>query len=125
MRAERGMVTVEMAMAMTALCIVAAAMAWMVSIAGIQARCVDAARDAARALARGETAEVGRQVGLRSAPDGAEIVLQTRGGVAEVTVRVNARPRLPALRMLPSIPVSARAVITVEWSTVADEATAH
>ena len=58
---QRGMVTVETALALLALVFVAAGMTWVVSVVALHARCVDAARDTARAVARGRVG--GRQPG--------------------------------------------------------------
>ncbi len=53
-RRERGAVTAELAMVLPLLLAVVVAMTWLLSVGLAQVRTVDAAREAARALARGE-----------------------------------------------------------------------
>ncbi len=111
---QRGMVTVETALALLALVFVAAGMTWVVSVVALHARCVDAARDTARAVARGESVAASRAEGLRSVPAGTAIVTHIRNGLATVDVHVDARPSWPVLSRLPPIRVSARAVVALE-----------
>lgn len=108
------MVTAETALALTALVVVMAGMAWVVSLVAMQARCVDAARDTARAVARGESSAASQAEGRRSAPAGADIVVRIAHGVATVEVSVDARPPWPVLSHLPGVPVSGRAVVALE-----------
>jgi DNA-directed RNA polymerase beta' subunit len=111
---ECGMVTAETALALMALVVVTLGMVWAVTVVSLQARCMDAARDTARAVARGETSVASRTEGRRSAPRGASIDLRVRDGVATVEVAVDARPRWRVLSGLPVVPVSARAVVALE-----------
>lgn len=111
---DRGMVTAETALALCGLVIVTLAMVWVVSVVALQARCTDAARDTARAVARGESLAVSREAGRRSAPAGASIVTRVRGDLATVEVNVDARPPWPALAHLPPVTVGARAVVALE-----------
>ncbi|MEQ7129072.1 TadE family type IV pilus minor pilin [Actinopolymorpha sp. B11F2] len=111
---ERGMVTAEAALALMALVVVTLGMVWAVTVVSLQARCMDAARDTARAVARGETVAASRSEGRRSAPRGAWIDVRIGGGLATVDVVVDARPRWRVLSRLPPVPVSARAVVALE-----------
>jgi Flp pilus assembly protein TadG len=111
---ERGMVTAEAALALMALVVVALGMVWAVTVVTQQARCMDAARDTARAVARGDTVAASRSEGRRSAPRGASIDVRIRGGIVTVDVSHDVRPRWRMLSTLPSVPVSARAVVAVE-----------
>ncbi len=51
---ERGAVTAELAMVLPLLVIVTAALAWLLGVGADQLRIVDATREVARALARGD-----------------------------------------------------------------------
>ncbi len=73
-----------------------------------QLRCVDAAREAARAAARGES---GVAAGRRVAPEGASVAVTEAGG----TVRAEVRTRIhPLGGRLPGLEVDATAVAAVE-----------
>lgn len=86
-RRESGMVTAELAVAIPALVLVLACCLAGV-LAGVdQIRCVDAARLAARAAARGEGVEQVRALALRAAPRGASVHVERWGGNAAVVIR--------------------------------------
>ena len=104
---DGGMATAELAVVLPTLVVVIAAGLTMVSVVLAQVRCVDAAREAARAVARGEPAGVIRSAAIRAAPAGASVEV---GGVdEEVRVTVSARAgRVGGL--LPTFRVSASAV---------------
>jgi Flp pilus assembly protein TadG len=106
-RRDGGMATAELAVVLPTLVLVIAAALTMVSVVLAQVRCVDAAREAARAAARGEPAGVIRSAAIRAAPAGAGV---TVGGAGEeVLVTVSARAgRIGGL--LPAFQVSASAV---------------
>lgn len=97
MRADRGAVTVEAAIALGALTAF-----FMLLIGGLvamadQLRCADAAREAARLVARGQPESAERAV-REIGPAGAEFVVRPEGDA--VTVEVAARARvLPGLRL--------------------------
>jgi hypothetical protein len=74
------------------LVLVAAALAWLVGLGVAQVQCVDAARDAARALARSEPPEVATALARQSAPDGAEVRMRRVDGLVEVEVTYRATP---------------------------------
>jgi hypothetical protein len=75
---------------------------------GMQVRCLDAAREAARLAARGDQSAT--QIARGIAPDGAAVDLHRDGGV--VVARVSARSAL-----LPGITVAAQAVSAAEPGT--------
>ena len=84
---DEGMVTAETAAVLPVLALVAAAMVWGISALSSQVRCGDAAREAARAAARGDPAAQIREIGLRDAPAGARLVLgESADGLVTVTV---------------------------------------
>lgn len=106
-RRDGGMATAELAVVLPTLVLVIAAGLTMVSVVLAQLRCVDAAREAARAAARGESPEVVRSAAVRAAPTGAKV--DVGGSREEVRVTVSARAdRVGGL--LPALPVSAHAV---------------
>jgi Flp pilus assembly protein TadG len=88
-RNQAGAVTAETAVALPVLIVLTAALAWLVALGVTQARVVDAARETARALARGDEVSVSEQYGRRIAPDGARIRI-TRGD-GEVQVEVSSQ----------------------------------
>ncbi len=82
---DRGSVTVEAAIAVGTLVVVAAAVIAAVATVLASIRCVDAARELARAAARGD-AERGRTVAARIAPTGARMDLRADGEMVVVVV---------------------------------------
>lgn len=111
---ERGMVTAEAAVCLIGLVTIALGLVWVIALVAQQVRCQDAARDVARAVARGESATTSRAEGLRTAPEGARIDIRIRDGLATVTVEIEARPPWPMPARLPPVVVRARAVVAVE-----------
>lgn len=59
---------------------------WLLAVGAGQVRVVDAARETARALARGDEPAAAVAVGKRVAPDGATVHVSTTGGQVRVTV---------------------------------------
>lgn len=90
---------------------------WLLAVGAAQVRAVDAAREVARAAARGDSAEEAIARGERVAPDGSRVSLHDDGG--QVTAVVVGRVAGPGglLGALPSVTVSARAVAAVEETT--------
>ena len=86
---------------------------WGVLVGAAQVRCVDAAREAARAAARGDPQDRVLDVARRTAPGGASVTVSESGDTVEV--RVSAVSRAPgALGGLLSVPVGATAVAARE-----------
>ena len=113
------MVTAETAVLLPVLVVVLAAAVFVLACVAAQLKCVDAARSAARVAARGEPAAVVVGTADRLAPSGARVSVgagSRLGGTAtvEVVVRAQVRPFGGALRGLPAVGVSARAVAAVE-----------
>jgi Flp pilus assembly protein TadG len=106
-RRDGGLATAELAVALPALVVLVAAAMTAISVLTAQLRCVDAAREAARAAARGETAAVVRSLAARSGPDGSEVRVASGGEEVEVTVSAVADP---IGGLLPSFRVHASAV---------------
>lgn len=110
----RGSATAETAVLLPVLVIVLAAAVWVLACLAAQLECVDAARAAARAAARGDTPAAVRTVGERLAPAGAAVRVSTGDGTVQVLVTAQARPFGQVLRVLPALAVSGRATAAVE-----------
>lgn len=96
---DRGMVTAELAVALPALVLVVLALAWGLGLGASQALLGQAAREGARAAARGEgTVEVTREVHRLVA--GAAVTVRHSGDRVIVGVRVRREPGPRLLRPL-------------------------
>lgn len=95
------MATAELAIALPSVVLVLALCLTAMTYGLDQVRCVDAARVAARAAARGETVAVVQDLALGRAPAGASITIHDTGRGPSVRVSAPARSRL-----LASIPVA-------------------
>jgi Flp pilus assembly protein TadG len=110
-RGEAGMVTAETAVVLPVLLLVLAAAVAAVTVVGAQLRCVDAAREGARAAARGEDLATVRALVLRAAPDGVTVSVTQTGE----DVRVGVSGRIAPLGPVPlDVDVSAAAVARLE-----------
>jgi len=104
---ERGSATVEAALGVCAV-VVMLAMALGGSAAVLaQLRCTDAAREAARLVARGEGPQA-ESAARRVAPSGARIAIRVQG--EEVIVEVSAEPPV----VLPGVTIRAEAMAVLE-----------
>lgn len=101
--ADRGMVTVETAICLGGVLIVLALVLSGLSALLGQIQCTDAAREAARLVARGET-EQARQVATRIAPSGSTVTIAVTGDTVEVTVAAR-----PVGDLLPGLTTHAQA----------------
>jgi Flp pilus assembly protein TadG len=90
-RDERGAVTAETALALPVLAAVLLAMVWLLTLGLAQMRVTDAAREAARAAARGDGTARAEQLAHAAAP-GARVEVITGGGVVRVRVSTVQRP---------------------------------
>jgi Flp pilus assembly protein TadG len=116
-RREAGMVTAETAVVLPVLLLVLAGAVAAVTLVGAQLRCVDAAREGARAAARGEPLAVVEALVARAAPEGAAATVSV--GAEEVRVTVAAR--IAPLGPVPlAITASAEAVALREPGTSGD-----
>jgi len=76
-----------------------------------QVRCADAAREAARAAARGDPASAVASVAAQRAPRGAEVTVAASSQLVRVVVVARVAP---LSHWLPSITVTGRAVAAAE-----------
>lgn len=104
--ADTGAVTVEAAIALSSLTIVLVLAIGAVLAVAMHVQCLDAAREAARLMARGEGARAAT-VAVRLAPHGARVTTHTEGDT--VVVRVQA-----SSVVLPALDISGEAVAVLE-----------
>lgn len=108
-KGERGMVTAELAACLPVLVLVLAVALSAVSVVAARVRLQDAARELARATARGDPA-TGRRLASEDAPGAhASVSRGSQQVVATVSTRVH-----PLGGFLPSVTVSERAVAATE-----------
>lgn len=100
-------------MALPVLVAVLLAGLWAVGAATSRMRCQDAAHEAARAVARGESVAAVTAAAVRLAPRGARVDVRREPPLVRVTVRVVVRPLDGALP-LPGLPLAADAVAAEE-----------
>jgi Flp pilus assembly protein TadG len=119
-RDQHGMVTAEAALVLPIVAAFAMAMIFLMSIALTKVSTVDAARDAARALARGEEETSAVDQAMATAPRGAQIGIEQ--GADTVTVTVRAETRSPEWLLLPMPPVTieSTSTVTLESDVAAD-----
>lgn len=109
---QRGMVTAEAAAVLPLVSLVALALVWVVSLGIAQVRVVDAARDAARAVARGGDDRAATEAARRTAGESASVDISRADGLVSVTVSV--RSSAPGWLLVPVPPVTMRAESQVE-----------
>ena len=114
--ADRGAATAELALGIPLLVALTAGLVWMLAVGAAQVRVVDASREAARAVARGDDVTAAEAVALRIAPDRARVRIEL--GDSQVVVTTSARVGGPygLLATLPGVTVAADAVALVEGS---------
>ena len=105
------MVTAETAVVLPVLLLVLAASIAAVTVVGAHLRCLDAAREGARAAARGDGVAALRAVAAEAAPDGARTAVERDGARVRVTVTALVAPLGPVPL---DVQVSATAVAELE-----------
>jgi Flp pilus assembly protein TadG len=115
-REDRGAATAELALGIPLLVALTAGLVWMLAVGAAQVRVVDASREAARAVARGDDVTAAEAVAHRIAPEEASVRIEV--GDSEVVVTTSARVTGPGglLASLPGVTVSAAAVALMESS---------
>ncbi len=114
LRNERGAVTAETVMVLPMLLAVTAGMMWLLAVGGGQLRMIDAARETARALARGDDRASAIALGARIAPEGARIAV-TRSGDRFTVAAVGAvRGPGSLFDFVPAVQLRAESVALVE-----------
>lgn len=112
-RRERGAATVELALGIPVLVSLTIGLVWLLSVGVAEVRMVDAAREAARASARGdpEPAAVARE---RQVAPGATVTIWERWGQVVASARDSVPPPGGLLGFLPAVTVHAEAVAAPE-----------
>lgn len=113
-RGERGAVTAELAMTLPLLVAVTTGLVWLLAVGAAQVRAVDAARETARAVARGDVVAAAVERGERVAPEGATVSVGTDGTEVRVVVTGEVRGPGGLFGFLPAAPVRAEAVSAME-----------
>jgi Flp pilus assembly protein TadG len=113
-RSERGAVTAELAMVLPILVAVTIGLVWLLSIGVAQVRTVDAARETARAVARGDDTDEAVARGQRVAPEGARVAVTASDGQVVATATGHVTGPGGLFDFLPGVEVSAKAVAAAE-----------
>ncbi len=114
---ERGAVTAELALVLPVLVAVTMGLVWFLAVGAAQVRAVDAARETARALARGEVEAAAVDRGLEIAPQGSTVSVTRASGEVRVTVIGEVDGPGGLWAHLPSPAVRAEAVAVEESSS--------
>ncbi|MFG1818700.1 TadE family type IV pilus minor pilin [Kribbella sp. NPDC049174] len=117
MNAQRGAVTAEVAIALPVLLTLLFLGIWLIGVVTANIRCIDAARDVARAVARGESPETAQEIGRRTAPAGATVTISRTDSDIHVTVTASPHRNAPLLEALPATPITAEATVQSEPTT--------
>ena len=113
-RDARGAVTAELALGLPLLVAVTTGLVWLRAVGADQLRAVDAARETARAVARGDTTESALSIGERVAPEGATVHVATGDGQVHVTVTGAVAGPGGLFGALPAAQLHAEAVAVLE-----------
>ncbi|MCW2781170.1 MAG: hypothetical protein JWR35_1619 [Marmoricola sp.] len=113
-RDEVGTVTAETAVVLPILVFFTLGMVWLVSLGVTDLRAVDAARETARSVARGDTTSEGISLGRKVAPTGSRFTVESGSETVVVTVKAPMRGTVGIFSFLPRFEVSARAVAAQE-----------
>lgn len=112
-RTEEGSTTAETAVVLPLLAVFALCLCWLLSLGIAHVRLVDAARDGARALARGEASDRVARYVQRTAP-GARAELSRSGEMATVLVTRDVAAPGWLLMPLPDVELRAKAAVLAE-----------
>lgn len=104
---SRGSVTAETAVVLPVLVIAVVVGIWLIATTVAALRCGDAAREGARAWARGDSSADVRAAALQAAPAGSVVELTRSAGTVKVRVAAHVRPWSGVARWVPAIPVGA------------------
>lgn len=112
--AESGAVTAEAALGLCLLVIVAMGLSWMVCLGVVAVQAHDAAREGARALARGESETVAVGLARQVAAKGSSIAAQPEGRLIRVIVRSPVRGPGGVFAFIGTVEISGQAVAARE-----------
>ena len=110
--------TAELALVLPVLVAVTIGLVWLLSVGAAQVRTVDAARETARALARGDDEGAALARGEEVAPPGSTVTVTRGGGEVRVTVSGEVAGPGGLFAHLPTPTVRAEAVAAEEEARV-------
>lgn len=113
-RGEAGMVTAETAVVLPVIVAVAVVLGWMVLVAATHLQVVDASREAARLIARGEDERTALASAGDLAPEGTTFTVSRRDDFIQIEAEVTSRLDAPLLRHVLKVDVASNAVTTAE-----------
>jgi len=113
-RDERGAVTAELAMGLPLLVGLTVALCWMLSLGITQVRLVDAARESARAVARGDEPAAAVSIGRRVAGPDSRVSVSRDGAEVRASAVTTVRGLGGWLAVLPDVTLHARSTALVE-----------
>lgn len=113
-RTESGAVTAEAAVVLPVVVVFAIGLVWLIAVGATQVRALDAARETARAAARGDSTSASVALGRRVATTGAAFSVQDEGDTILVTVDAPVRGPGGLFAFVPTYHVRARAVAAQE-----------
>ena len=111
--ADRGAVTAELAITLPVLLSLLLLGIWAIGLVVLNIQCIDAARDVARAVARGESPEEAKAIGQRAAP-GSAITIIRDGSDIRVTVTATPTRNPPLLSSIDPTRLNATATLQSE-----------
>ena len=115
-RGERGAVTAEMALVLPVLVSVLLLGIWSIGLVVLNIRCIDAARDVARAVARGESVDQAKAIGHRTVPTGTIVITREASDIKVVVTAVPAHAP-PLLGVFSPASLTATAILQAEPET--------
>jgi Flp pilus assembly protein TadG len=113
-RHDSGYVTAETAVVMPVFALLLGVALWAMAVAAAQVRCIDAARDAARALARGESVATASAAAREATPSGSTIAVRQSGDRVVVVVTASVGKGFGPLAAIATPTVSATAIAQSE-----------
>ncbi len=113
-RSDDGVVTAELAMALPLLLAVTVGLVWLLAVGAAQIQLIDATREVARAVARGEDRGASIALGQRIAPEGTRFAVEGQGDRVVVIGQASMRSPSGLLAILPAAPLRAESVAMLE-----------
>lgn len=113
---EQGVVTAELALTLPVLVAVTTGLVWLLAVGAAQVRVVDAARETARGVARGDATPAAVARGEQVAPAGSSVTVTRRDGLVVATASGPVAGPGGLFDFLPQVRVSAEAVTLDEAS---------
>jgi TadE-like protein len=117
---DKGAVTAEAVMVLPVLLAVTVGLVWLLAVGAGQIRMVDAARETARAVARGDERSGAIALGARIAPDGTRLRVSQSAEHVIVTAEGEIDGPGGLFQFLPEVRLHAESVALVEEGTAGD-----